>query len=1059
MNEANDSGHDAHDREGRQRPSRPEPPPTKLPTRAGATRLLQVGVGVLAIAGAFALTYLYPERNGLEIDIDNSARAQEVRAHEPYDLTQRALMNRVLMQVVEHYVEPERIEPRRMLLGGLNAIQGEVAPVLVDYEDGAPSLTLQVDTARRQFRVDDVNSPWALSERFRDIFAFIQENLHDEEVDLREVEEAAVNGMLRTLDPHSMFLDTQTYEDMRMSTRGEFGGLGIVISIRDHQLTVIRPIPGTPADRAGLHRRDRIVRIGEETTLNMPLQEAVDRLRGPPGSSVDVWVVREGEGGWTDPRRFELERAIIHIESVEARMLGDGIGYISIDSFQGNTFDDMQRELARLHQQGMRGLVLDLRDDPGGLLDQAVRVADAFLETGTIVTTESTDPEQRDEKVARREGTEPNYPMIVLVNGGSASASEIVAGALKNHDRALIVGETTFGKGSVQVLYDYDDGSALKLTIAQYLTPGDVSIQGVGITPDIQIEPMTVDREEMDLTVDQQYLRESDLSSHLTNESAESGERAALTLRYYLPSETRLALREAGADAEENTDEDEFLLRFSRSLLARATRSGRQELLADAGPVIGQMQEQEMARAIEELGRLGLDWSEGTDQGASTATVEVSTVQPDSTGTAGQPFDLRVRVTNTGTAPLFRVRATTHSDFALFNQRELVFGRIDPGQTREWTTTLGLCELVEGQRTCRLPMDISDRSDGIRVELEEAHGHAPEPAEIRTSVRGLPRPQFAYQIQVADDARGNGDGVIQRGEEGTIYVRVRNTGAGPTHETQANLRSLAGRGVLLHAGRFRVDDMAPGQERTVAFTFEVLPDFESDSARLEVQIGDVDLRESFTERVDVAIAPAASTPPAARRGTVTVADGTAIFDRPGGRTIGRVEGGGLVLPAQADHGGFVRVDVGDHRPAWIAEADTHGRGAGGHVALSLDHMPPRIDVEAPPALVTREASIPIRALAIDDQRVRDVYVYVGLRKVFYQSNRGATQPREARFEATVPLRPGINYVVVFARESDESISRRTFVVRRDGPDGSLLETPRMTDEWFHFGVEDGAGGE
>jgi hypothetical protein len=142
MNEANDSGHDARDSEGRPRPSRPEVPTTKPPTRAAATRLLQVGVGVLAIAGAFALTYLYPERNGLEIDIDNSARAQEVRAHEPYDLTQRALMNRVLMQVVEHYVEPERIEPRRMLLGGLNAIQGEVAPVLVDYEDGAPSLTL-----------------------------------------------------------------------------------------------------------------------------------------------------------------------------------------------------------------------------------------------------------------------------------------------------------------------------------------------------------------------------------------------------------------------------------------------------------------------------------------------------------------------------------------------------------------------------------------------------------------------------------------------------------------------------------------------------------------------------------------------------------------------------------------------------------------------------------------------------------------------------------------------------------------------------------------------------
>lgn len=1024
---------------------------------AWGVRAVQFGAAILAVACAFGLTYLWPERSGLDIDIDTSARAQEVRTHAPYDLTRRVLLNRVLMQVVEHYVEPDRIDPRRMLLGGLNAIQGQVAPVLVNYEDGADTLTLQVDTASREFRVDDVTSPWALSERYRDMFAFIQENLHDEEVDLREVEEAAVNGMLRTLDPHSLFLNTQTYEDMRMSTRGEFGGLGIVISIRDAQLTVIRPMPGTPADRAGLHRRDRIVRIGTETTLNMPLQEAVDRLRGPPGSPVEVWVTREGEGGWTDPRAFTLERAIIHIESVQARMLGDGIGYISIESFQGNTADDMQRELARLHAQGLRGLVLDLRDDPGGLLDQAVRVADAFLESGTIVTTESTDPEQRDEKVARREGTEPNYPMIVLVNGGSASASEIVAGALKNHDRALIVGQTTFGKGSVQVLYDYDDGSALKLTIAQYLTPGAISIQGVGITPDIEIDPMTVDREEMDLTVDQQYLRESDLASHLTNETA-AGQQAALQLRYYLPSATRLALREAGEAGEENVDENEFLLRFSRSLLATARRPGRRELLADAQPVIQRMQGEELNRAIEDLRALGVDWSEGADEGESTVQVEVSTVQPDGHGVAGQPFDLRVRVTNTGTHTLSRLRATTESDHMLFGHRELVFGRLAPGETREWTTTLGICELENGVRACALPMDTGDRADGIRVVFEEAHGHAPPRAEVRTTVSALPRPQFAYQIQVADSDHGNGDGQIQRGETGTIYVRVRNTGAGPTHDTQASLRSLAGRGILLHAGRFETDGIAPNAERTFAFTFEVLPSFEGDSARLEVAVGDVDLHESFNERVEVPIA-AAGPNPTARRGNVNVASNAAILDRPGGRVIGHVEGGVMSLPAQAELPGFVRIDLGEGRPAWVASTDAAARGNGGHLTLSLDHMPPSIEIDGQLAQVTRDATLSIHAVARDDQRVRDVYIYVGLRKVFYQSNGGAETPAVADIRARVPLNPGINYVVVFARENDQSISRRSFVVRRDGPNGELLETPRMTDEWFHFGVDTEGGGE
>jgi carboxyl-terminal processing protease len=1039
------------------------PPRRRRPTPTLGARLAQAGLALGAVVLAFGLTYLWPQRNGLDYDIDSSARAQEVRSTAPYDLTQLSLMNRVLLQVVDHYVEPERIEPRRMLLGGLNAVQQQVAPVLVDYEDGASTLRIQVDTAEREFRVDDVTSPWALSYRFREIFGFIQDNLHDEDIQLRTIEEAAVNGMLRTLDPHSLYLDVDTYEEMRMSTRGEFGGLGIVISIRDGQLTVIRPMPGTPADRAGLHRMDRIVRIGEESTVNLPLSDAVDRLRGPPGSNVQIWITRAGDGGWTEPRPFTLTRAVIHVESVESRMLGDGVGYISISGFQGNTFEDMQRALAQLHSQGLRGLVLDLRDDPGGLLDQAVRVADAFLDSGVIVTTESTDPEQRDERTARREGTEPNYPMIVLVNGGSASASEIVAGALKNHDRALVVGQRTFGKGSVQVLYDYDDGSALKLTIAQYLTPGEISIQGVGITPDVEIDPMTVDRQDMDLTVDQEYLREADLASHLTNDSAREQEQPSTTLRYYLPLETRNALEQARPeDHEENQQEDEFLLRFAREVLSHAPRSGRQQILDDAQPIIARMAGEELATAAHELSGVGVDWSEGADGGASTVQVQVDTVQPNAHGIAGQPFDLRVRVTNTGSATLYQLRAMTQSDYALFNHRELVFGRIAPGETREWTTTLGVCRTEDGQRTCTLPMDVADRADGVRIEFSELHGHAPDTAELRTTVSSLPRPQFAYSVQIADSVpsgmRGhaNGDGVMQRGETGTIHLHVRNTGAGPTHHTEANLASLAGEGLLIHAGRFERESLAVGAEWEVAFTFEVLNDFDADSARLEFRVVDTDLHELMTERLDVPVSTTVVAP-TARHGRVTVRSGAEIHESPAptSRAFARVEGGAISLEAQADLNGAVRLDLGGGRPGWIAASDvvTERAAPGAHVSDVLVFMPPRIDLAETPSLVTREDHLPIRAIARDDQLVRDVYVFVGTRKVFYHSNRGSQTPAECAFDASLPLRPGINYVMIFARESDDSISRRTFVVRRDAPDGSLMTTPRLGEEWFHMGID------
>ncbi|WP_053234192.1 MXAN_5808 family serine peptidase [Sandaracinus amylolyticus] len=1033
-------------------------------------RLAGASLAALAIGAAVGLTYVWPHRNGLDLDIDSSARAQEVRSREPYDLTQLTVMNRVILQVKDHYVDPERVSPQRMLLGGLNAVQQTVAPVLVHYEDGGNEVGVTVYGASRNFRVDDVTSPWALSYRWREIFGFLQANLRDEDVELRDIEYAAINGMLRTLDPHSVLLDPETYTEMQMSTRGEFGGLGIVISIRDGQLTIIRPMPETPASRAGLNRMDRIVRIGEESTLNMPLEDAVSRLRGPPGSNVQVWVTREGQGGWSTPRPFTLTRAVIHIESVESRMLEGNIGYISINSFQGNTFEDMTRALAQLHAQGMRGLVLDLRDDPGGLLDQAVRVADAFLDNGIIVTTSSSDPSQRDERSARREGTEPEYPMIVLVNGGSASASEIVAGALKNHDRALVVGQRTFGKGSVQVLYNYDDGSALKLTIAQYLTPGDVSIQGVGIVPDIAIDPMTVDRTDLDLEVDQGYVREADLDQHLTNTSARDGEESAVVMRYYLPVETRERLREARPeDQEENEQEDEFLLRFAREVLVHSTREGaprrgnRRQMIEDATPVIERLRGQELSTAARELERLGVNWDEGTDQGASPVQVEVTTNAPENRITAGENLELRVRVTNTGSAPLYRLRAQTRSDFALFNHRELVFGRLDPGQTREWSTTLGICTTENERRTCVVPREVPDRADGIRVEFSEAHGHAPPSTEIRTQIRALPRPQFAYQVQVADDVRGNGDGLVQRGETASVYLRVRNTGQGRTYETQANLQSRAGQGVLLHAGRFELESIPPGEERLIHFTFEVLPDFERDSVRLEARVADVSLRELMVERVDVPIAPSGAAP-TPRRGRVTLRDGAAVRERPAAdsQTLARVEGGAASLPAQAELSGFVRVDLGEGRPGWVASSDvtTDRAASGARVTPLMDHMPPRIDVEGVAGMLTTTADrVPIRAIVRDDLQVRDAYVFVGTRKVFYVSNRDATDPREVRFDTEVPLRPGVNVVIVVARENDEVLSRRTFIVRRDAPDGTLMETPRTGDDWFHLGIEGEEGEE
>ncbi len=1020
------------------------------------SRLWKPLLAVAVLGGALSLTFVWTKRNSLDFDIDGSSRAQAARTREPYDLTQLSVLNNVLLHVKEHYVDPARVNPRQMLLAGLNAIQRSVAPVIVEYEDNAQSLTLRVRDQSRQFRVDDVTAIWSLTPRFREIFSFLQENLQNEDIDLRDIEYAAINGMLHTLDPHSVLLTPETFSDMRAATRGEFGGLGILIGIREGKLVVIRPMPGTPAANAGFHRNDRIVKINDESTLNLPLPEAVNRLRGAPGSQVRVWIERDGAGGWREPRRFDLTRAIIHIESVESRMLEGGVGYVKVKSFQGNTFDDLQSALRTLHRQPMRGLVLDLRDNPGGLLDQAVRISDLFLNSGTIVV--STGPgeggrPEREERSAQPEGTEENYPLVVLINGGSASASEIVAGALKNHDRALIVGQRSFGKGSVQVIYDdFRDGSALKLTTAQYLTPGDVSIQGVGIVPDVAIDPMTVDAEDMDLTVDQSYLREADLRAHLTNTSAREGAQSAAVLRYYLPKDVRQRLRDAAPeDAEENEREAEFLTRFARDLIVQTNRPGRREMLEDDEPVLARTRDAEMQKVVAELSRIGVDWSVAPDQGPSDVQVEVRSNKPDNTATAGEDFSIVVRVTNRGAAPLFQLRATTKSDNRLFDGRELVFGRLNPGETREWSTTLGICETKDNRRTCTVPKDLPDRADGIRVVFSEAHNHAPPEAQLRTIVRAQPRPLFAYDYQVADDGRGNGDGRLQRGELATVYLRIKNVGEGPSLSTQANLANLSGTGILLRDGRFPLEVLAPGREREVAFTFEVLENFEPSEAKLEISITDVELREGVSEKLLLPILAGVPAPVAARAGSIVLRDGAILRAQPDatGAEIGRVSGGALSARAQASAGEFVRIDGGGH-PAWVANTDVVSGPAatGARIVNEFDHEPPRIDLGQLLTLETRDTTMNLRGSAIDRQSVQDLYIFVGARKGFYRNSRGLADVRTVSFDARLPLRPGSNYVTVVARHNNDIQSRRTFVVRRDAPDGSLLETPRYSDDEF-----------
>ncbi len=998
-----------------------------------------------------------------------------------YDLRQLKVVNDVLKNVRDKYVDPKRVKPKEMLLSALNYVQRDVAQVIVLHEDPSPTVKVRVDTQEREFRVDNVLGLWDVSARLREIFDFVQENLKGTEVDLREVEYAACNGMLHTLDPHSVLLSPEAYKEMNLSTSGQFGGLGIVISIRDQQLTVINPMPGTPAFRAGVKKYDRITKIGGESTLNMGLNEAVQHLRGAPNTKVTVWIRRDGPDGWQQPKPFELTREIIKVQSVEHKLLEGNIGYVRLKQFQANTAKDLDEALRDMKKNGeLKGLVLDLRGNPGGLLEQAARVADKFLTNGPIVATVSNPGagEEREEKVAHPDGTEPNYPIALLVNGSSASASEIVAGALKNHDRAIIVGETTFGKGSVQLVFtELPDRAALKLTIAQYLTePGDVSIQGTGVTPDIELDPMTADHQEMDLTVDTGMIKERDLSRSLSNARARDGQKPSEVVRYNLPESLRRELRDRGGDPDEVLGPDfpskDFPVKFARELVAKVPHGKRLEQVRAAKQLISDTRTNELARVSQDLQAMGIDWSDapGDVQPAPSngpppnVEVKLETDKPNNEANAGDPMMLKVSVTNKGTAPLYRLAAVTKSDNGLYDNKELVIGKLEPGKTKTASIPLGWCE-VEGHkagstaplpkdapRTCRIPRDTLSRQDGISVKFDEARGRAPAEQSLRVAVKALERPVFAYSYQIADSRKGNGDGKVQKGEHLTMYVSVKNVGKGKSYETQANLRNLSGDGLLLHEGRFDLSNMQPGESRKLSFSFDVESPLADPEAKVELSIADRDLRETVVEKVRMPITVPASLTPA--NGTMKArAGGATLLEAPDGsaRAFGRL-GAGTAVNVLATLGDVTKVSLGDARFGFVKTAELEsGGGASGVVAFeeTMRRFPPAVEV-APVPLAVRDDKITIKGTATDNDKILDGYVFVGNRKVFYRSNRNGSDPKRMSFDATVPLRPGVNVITVVARENVETIGRKTLIVRRDGPNGELLQTPK-TDEDLEAG--------
>ncbi|MEI6790287.1 MAG: MXAN_5808 family serine peptidase [Myxococcaceae bacterium] len=732
------------------------------------------------------------------------------------DLSDLNTFNRTILFVKEQYVQPERLNPTKMLMGSLESMQKQI-PELVVTKIDSKNLKVQMGKDSQIFSIEDLNSLWDLSFKQRDIFRFIEPRLSPK-AEKQEIEYAAINGFLSQLDPHSILLEPKFSKEMKLSTQGEFGGLGIVIGLRYGVLTVISPLDGTPADKAGIKALDKIIKIDDSSTINWALDEAVEKLRGKPKTKVTLTVQRKNE---TKAKVVVVVRDIIKVDSISSNFIDNQIGYVKVKAFHGNTSKDLKAAIDTF--KNPKGLILDFRNNPGGLLNESVAVSDLFLDGGVVVITQGAGDSMRDEEKASVGLEKTKLPIVVLVNSGSASASEIVAGALKNRNRAIVVGEQTFGKGSVQMLYDFPDKSALKLTIAQYLTPGDESIQSVGITPDILLQPAYLENKNNLLLFPQTRTREEDLDLHLDNKTRIVNRTPSYEITYVTE---KLTLEEQERLALSTSFKEDFEIKFAKRLLLQAHGSTRQSLLADAKKLVPQIEQEESAKIQSALVKLGVDWSMPAES-PENQKLEIRVIGKPF-AKAGENLKVTIEVKNTGKTPVYQVYGISKSASPLFADREFLFGKLAPGQKRVWGIDI------------ELPKDVSSRQDFMRVAFNANRQSNIAKLEIPIRIQGLAKPILACSYQI---------GRIKLGEQTKIQVRVKNIGPGIAKEPIVLLKNKGDSDLFIEEGRQKLKALKPGETANAQFLFTERS--KTTLPNLQIQLYDSVSGEFWVETLDL----------------------------------------------------------------------------------------------------------------------------------------------------------------------------------------------------------------
>ncbi len=907
--------------------------------------------------------------------------------------------------IQKHYLNKSKIKPSELLSGALDAIQDRYPEIVLTEKKQLKtvrSIDVQIYNEHYKVPITRMKDIYDVVVALRQVYSYIEQHYTPPEGSkMSDIEYTAVNGMLEKLDPHSYAFTPQEFKEFTTSTEGNFGGLGIVISMNDDgEIVVVSPIDGTPAMRAGIESGDVIMQINDESAINMTLTQAVDRMRGEPNTKIMLRVRRDGE---PDLLTFHLVRAIIKVKSVVAHMPSPGIGYLKLTAFNENTYKQVVENIYQFKKKRLKALILDLRNNPGGLLSQAINISDLFLSKGVIVSTVS--DEEREVSKAYADNIDiTDIPIVVMVNAGSASAAEIVTAALQANGRATVIGRKTFGKGSVQNLFRTPGGGGLKITIAQYLTPGDISIQSVGIVPQIDLEPVYIDANRTSIfKTTGNVLLEKDLDEHIVSKYSPKKERKPdVTIRYYKPYKTKEQLIKEHRQRPVGVFKNDEEIGIAVKLLRRRLKTKKS--VTAVAPTI---RSEEWKQIVKQLKKRGIVWkAKGKLIPINGKKLKVSLIKG-SPLHAGNKGVLTFKAEYPGKVD--NLVGYFDTKIAYLRDVEVLFGSFSNSVIRNAVVTLP--DSMSWQ-DAKIPLKLS--VGGLKPVVAKQKLH------VAITPKPKPRVEFSYRFV---EKKGNINGVAEPNEEIEVVVTAKNVGKGALEKGRLLLINLNNnKQVFIEAGGDSIV-LKPGESATKRFMVRVGGGKFEKKVSMAVSLYDYKIRYTagfslpFSSHGDFSC----TFKPNASPRKVFVKKTTPLFaSAVSTKPIASVAKDGIVV-VNGSCGDRLRTADG----YWLNNAGLRPAGSqqtAQVLPLYSIHMP-RVKIDEKP-LLAKKATITV-PFTVSADTLRDVIVFVNGEKVYYKSLR-KKQSSSFKDSVTVELDDEYNTIRVVARDRDkERITSKT----------------------------------